>query len=288
MPPAPARCQALTKAGRQCSLTSASSLLDPAGKPVAGPLRRGGDKCLFHATWFSSQPAFETCFLLCYVDLETTGLSMQVSEIVEIAALVADTGAVFSTVVRPPELPKDVGVHGICPAELKEGPTFLEALRRLTSFLDGLCDIALSDDDGSSEDDAGPRLRSEQPCILMAAHNGLGFDYPLLASVCWRHGLDTFGPLVGWRYVDTLTVLRAVGPELAGGCMKLQCQRSARGLQAGACAHRALDDVRVLKDLMDGVAAGLGVPTASLLARFAVKLDAKATAASLSVLLEGP
>lgn len=285
-PPGP-RCQALTRAGRQCSITSTSQALDSSGQLAAVPLLRGGARCAFHARWFCAAPVMagelDTAPLLVYIDLETTGLSLATDEIVEIGALAEDSRAAFSTVIRPVKMPADAGVHGISPAELVGGPTFPDAFDRLVAFLVRLAASATSHGDSSSSDESWPeppRLRSSAPRILLAAHNGIRFDFGFIASMCWRSNMPW--PVLGdWLYVDTLDVLRAA--DTSGACAKLQCQRISRGVLEAA-AHRALDDCVVLASVMRGLAESLGQRPSDLLARFAVKLDVESTAAELSCL----
>lgn len=279
------RCQALNKAGKPCGITSESKALDGSGRLAAEPLRRGGARCTFHARWWVSSPAagelLATAPILVYIDLETTGLSLASADIVEIGAL-AESRAAFQTVVRPATLPSDAGVHGISPEEIAAGPSVIEALARLTAFLEHLSEAALSDDGSSDEGSALPRLRSRVPAVLLAAHNGARFDFPMILSQCWR--CNVVPPeLETWLYVDTIDVLRAVGGDPS--CQKLQCQRSGRGLLVEACAHRALDDCVALSAVMSAAAESLGLEPCDLLARFAVKLDLAATAAELAFLL---
>ena len=282
------RCQALNKAGRPCGITSASQALDSSGCLAAGPLLRGGSRCSFHARWFCTAPLegpLATPPLVIYVDLETTGLSLATDEIVEIGILADASRAAFSTVVRPSALPLDAGIHGISPEELLDGPPFEEAFKRMATFLDKLACSALSDDDGSSSDEDGselPRLRSAVPSVLLAAHNGVCFDFGMLFSQCWRCGVPAT-LFETWLYVDTLDVLKAVGES--GACLKLQCLRTKCDISVGARAHRALDDCVVLAAVVQGLAASLGLQPWELLARFALKLDLATTCAELSSLL---
>jgi len=281
------RCQALNKAGKPCGITSDSKALDGSGQLAAAPLMRGGSRCAFHARWFCSAPPepgqLKTPPLLVYIDLESTGLSLASDEIVEIGAFADASRAAFSTVVKPTTLPKDAGIHGICPDELLAGPFFAEAFRRMIVFLDKLTEVALSDDDSSSEESGSdlPRLRSDVPSVLLAAHNGHRFDFGMILSQCWRCNVPV-AVLDTWLYVDTLDVLKAAD---SGSCLKLQCQRISRGTRAQAHAHRALDDCITLASVMQGVAESLGQRPCELLARFAVKLDLVAAAAELSCLL---
>ncbi len=250
MPSPSCRCLALTRAGKQCGITSTSQLLDSSGHLAAAPLLRGGSRCAFHARWFCATPAatedLVTPPLVVYIDLETTGLSLGSDEIVEIGALADGSLATFSTVVRPVALPADTGVHGISPAELLQGPAFPEAFDRMAEFLVRLAAAASTSEDSSSSDESWPeppRLRSTPPRILLAAHNGLRFDFGFIMSMCWRSSMPR--PALGdWLYVDTLDVLRAT--DASGACFKLQCQRISRGVLVEARAHRALDDCMAL------------------------------------------
>ena len=217
------------------------------------------------------------------------GLDLASSSICEIALLEAESRAVFSTVVRPPVLPLDAGVHGIDPSELAEGPLFSAAFRRMVLFLDELCERAVTDDsrsDSSAElcPDELPHLRPEPPGVVLAAHNGLRFDFPMFVSECWRAGVPLV-ELARWGYLDTLDVLRGAGAHVAGACLKLQCQRTARNLQPTVRAHRALDDAIVLADVVDVVARRLGSRVPELLPLFAVGFDAGATALQVSALV---
>lgn len=286
---APARrCEALNKAGNPCGITSTSLARTGAGELAAEPLLQGGARCLYHARWFVTKPARDAqCgqpLLLVYIDLETTGLSLRSAEIVEIGALAAHSGAAFSTVVRPQVLPADTGVHGIAPAEMVDAPSFPVVFARLVAFFLDLAANALSDDESSDDEAAsGPlRLCGEVPCVLLAAHNGMVFDFPMLLSSCWRRDV-LLGSVDDWLFVDTLAMLRAV--DKSGACLKLQCQRVGRGVRVDACAHRALDDCVALAAVVDAVAIGLGTTACALLLPFAVKIDLPATVAEMAFLL---
>ena len=262
--------------------------LDASGKLAAAPLLRGGSRCSFHARWFCTAPLesgdLKTPPLLVYIDLESTGLSLASDEIVEIGVWADASRAAFSTVVKPAMMPKDAGVHGISPEELLEGPSFAEAFRRMVAFLEKLADEALAEEDSSSEEGASdlPRLRSDVPSVLLAAHNGHRFDFGMILSQCWRCNLPV-AVLDTWLFVDTLDVLKAA--DESGSCLKLQCQRLGRGICSQAHAHRALDDCITLASVMRGVAESLGQRPCELLARFAVKVDLVASAAELACLL---
>ena len=126
------QCEGHTKAGRQCSITSASKMTDNLGRLVASPLQRGGTHCLIHATIFCTAPTRVTDGIRFYHDLETSGLDLLSDEIVELAVM-SSAGHVFSTVCRPSILPDSPSAHGISNDELLLGPDFSEALMRLLS-----------------------------------------------------------------------------------------------------------------------------------------------------------
>ena len=152
---APPQCAGLTRAGRRCSITSTCKLTDTVtGRLAAAPLIRGGLYCAFHAQVLCAGPADIEDGVLVFLDLETTGLDIASADIVEIGVIAGDSGAVFSTVVRP-EAPPPEGptAHGIDNAELAEGPTFPEAFARMVAFLDYLSQSAVVSDSDSSADE---------------------------------------------------------------------------------------------------------------------------------------
>ena len=111
---------------------------------------------------------------------------MTYDHIVEIGVLEHATQAVYSTVVCPPVFSSgDVEpVHGISDEELKQGPDFKSAFRRMTSFLENIIVMAVQDMSDSSDDDFGaqPALKEQPPQIVIVAHNGL-LGYILLLNI---------------------------------------------------------------------------------------------------------
>ena len=279
--PPPVRCCGATKSGSRCSLTSISALLDDRGRAVAEPLRRGGDLCLFHARPFCSSAVELGGAVVIFIDFETTGLDVACDRIVEIGAVAANGN--FATVVSP-GVASASAIHGIEEEELAQGPPFPAAWTRFVAYAESLVNSAVHENSDSEDDSPRlPRPPDEPPTVLLAAHNGGPFDFAMLLCECSRHGLS-WAPLERWCFVDTLWVLRALA-SMEIGCMKLQCMVRSIGC-SGMRAHRALDDCLCLRGVMEHVAACLGLSCLDLLRPFAVKLDAAASAAQVSVLLE--
>ena len=89
-------------------------------------------------------------------------------------------------------------------------------------------------------------------------------------------------PLQNWLFVDTVSLVQAVGLANLGGCGKLQCL--IRGYCVGLQAHRALDDCIALRAVVQGIAESYGVRALDLLRDVVVSLDAPASAAQVSTL----
>merc|ERR1712020_13271 len=150
-------------------------------------------------------------------------------------------------------------------------------------FCNNLLEMALAPDDSSGDEAATESLRKDPPQILVCAHNGMKFDFPFLCSRCLRNGID-IGYLADWFFADTLEVFRAMDAETYGGCAKLQCILRNHGATADLHAHRALDDCRALKAVLESVAASLGVGPRVLIQPFVVGLDHATTTAHIGML----
>ena len=283
---AAARCYGTTKSGQRCSITSSSGMRDTLGRYVAEPLRKGSPFCMLHTILFCVEPAHIRDAIVCYMDLETDSLDCLSGRIVEIAGALEDSSCVFSTVVNPGPVayPEQPSVHGIAHDELLEGPCFAEAFRRFSAFLRYASLSALDAEDDSEDDQHGATAMKPDLDVMIVAHNGVKFDFPFLLSECYRARLplDFFAKL---KYVDTLSMVRAVDGQLYGGCMKLQCMLlhlGERGEGTGLRAQCALDDAIVLKDVVSNIVHRLGVSTNCLLSVFSHELDLGASIAHLS------
>ena len=290
----PRVCCGLTRAGRPCSITSTSSFKDEQGRSVASPLRRGGDRCLYHAQPFSTHPAelplgpLEILFL----DTETTGTDVATDRVVELSAVQAlgrGPGASFSSVVAvdqdilSTQRARDAAaIHGICDDEIRAGPTFRECWGRFLAFVDSLLRSRVQEMSDSSDDEpSATKPAEEQATVLIAAHNGK-FDFALLLFECHRHSLDVT-TFENWLFVDTLRITRAV-VEMSGSCHKLQCIIQRFRGSANLTAHRARDDCIALMDIIMRLASHLDVPLGRLLQHFAERFQLSASMAQVSVL----
>ena len=88
--------------------------------------------------------------------------------------------------------------------------------------------------------------------------------------------------LVKWKFVDTLEVVRALGNEIHGGCVKLQCLLRHLSNGEELRAHRALDDCFALKSVLESIAGVLGVSLRTLLKPFLLEFDCVATITNIS------
>ena len=234
------QCKGTTRRGNRCSFTSAKPFLDNDGKDVTLPLKLGFEFCLMHLPLLVATPRQVADAIVVYIDFETSGLDVLGDHIVEIG-LLSEQGQCFSTVVRPPELKPGPHVHGIDNDELIQGPWFREAFRRMVDFVKYLQMHDMEANETSEEELPAARFKHPEPEVLLVAHNGRKFDFPLLLSECYRNGL-AWDDIVTWVFVDSLEIVKAAEADLYGGCPKLQCVLSALACGEGSLqAHRALD-----------------------------------------------
>ena len=293
------KCCGVTRAGRTCSITSASTLTDNRGRSVGSPLVRGGDYCIFHARPFCSHPVKNLTepFVSLFLDLEASGTDPVNDRILELSAvqcLSGNIGASFSTVVcvddeilSTPTAQQAAEVHGIPPDEIGASPRFAECWQRFLSFIHALLNDAIHEDiSDSSDEDATPvlpRPPERQPTLVLAAHNGLAFDFPMLLSECYRHDLD-LTVFDNWVYVDTLHVVKAAKRQV-GECVKLQCLGKNVCTSESLQAHRGRDDCVVLVKVMYVISVQLGCPLFQLLSMFAQSIQMSESLAQVSALI---
>ena len=175
---------------------------------------------LLQALSSSEQPkAFRNYVVL---DLETTSGDSRTTGIVEIGAVKVRDGQIveeFGTLVNP-EIPITQGafeVHGISDNDVKDQPTFQELLPDFLAFI--------GDD-------------------LLVAHNGFGFDFPIL----WRLYREATGELLPNRRFDTLPLARRLFPGQKNGVDGLM---ERFGIEDLGGRHRALDDTIYLAPIFE-------------------------------------
>ena len=287
------RCSAITKAGKQCSVTSNSNWIDSDGRVVAEPLRRGGKFCALHARPFCTKPTQMDDYkrlVIFILDLETTGTDISQDRIVEIAAArchddIRMCGEAFSTTVRvDPDILMTRGleafqVHGITSEEIKQGPSFEQAWMRFLTWIEDVTNIATNYESESDDDKGSPTLL-ENPVVVLAGHNSIRFDFPLLLCELLRHNLSTT-MFEQWYFVDTLDVFKDLNKH---GCVKLQCLVRETMTDPGH-AHRALDDCIALREVTNIFAHRIGTSTRHLLSLYLVELNLASSIAQLTVLM---
>ena len=198
--------------------------------------------------------------------------------VVEIG-LVAESGACFATVVQPPCIPGEPecsnGVRGIPAVELQADPGFATSFERMVAFLEHLqVSTVAFDSDSDAEPQEVKAYSDPPPRLLLVSHNGMKFDFPMLASEVFRSGAD-FKPLQRWLFVDTLDVFKAG----AAPCVKLQCLYGEIAVDRNLRAHRALDDAVALLRVAVTQAERYGVDLQSLFAPFVVECNVEETMA---------
>ena len=236
-----------------------------------------------------------------FLDFEATGVDPIFDRVVEFAAIAAigspSAPPSFSTVVCVDAAflqqhgAKAAEIHGILPEEIVQGPDFACAFGEFLNFVDGLLNTALETDTQSDDDDADaeegepymPRIAEVQPTVVIAAHNGVKYDFTMLLCECNRNKLP-WQRMEQWLFVDTLHIFDAVPMDL-GGCKKLQCvSRFCSGCDHGMAAHRALADTMVLRSVVEHLAQCLSVSLEELIRPFCQRLDLNMFARYLNAL----
>jgi superfamily I DNA/RNA helicase len=148
------------------------------------------------------------------VDVETTDDDVERCDVVELAAVKVRDGAVvgeFHSLVRPtqPISPRATEIHGYSDGDVVGAPSFVDVWSAFRRFAGG---------------------------DLLLAHNGHGFDFPVLERLSREHPAGNEFP----RF-DSLPLAR----DLHSGSAKLTDLAHAFGIDAGR-SHHALDDSRTL------------------------------------------
>jgi DNA polymerase-3 subunit alpha (Gram-positive type) len=161
----------------------------------------------------------------CVFDLETTGFFSEYNEIIEIGYTIYRQGEVIKEgeylICPEKELPPEIlkaWYTSIDPEELKKAPKIKEILSTLIKDWEG--------------------------CILVA-HNAGKFDYGFLGKI-WK---DNFDKELPYPVIDTLALSWIVLPERKS--YSLEKLSNFWGRTKITQAHRALDDTKLLTDLLE-------------------------------------
>ncbi len=155
-----------------------------------------------------------------YYDTETTGVKSDSDKIIELAAYDAVKDTSFVSLINPemPIPPEATKVHNITDDMVNDAPTFKEVGQKFSEFCEG--------------------------DVVLIAHNNDAFDKPFLETEYARAGLQ----IPSWSYIDSLKWARRYRPDLPRH--SLQHLREVFGFAANN-AHRALDDVIILKQVFE-------------------------------------
>jgi DNA polymerase III subunit epsilon len=166
---------------------------------------------------------------LVFVDLEMTGLRVQEDRVLEVCLERCVGGRVedkLSSLVRPEDRAfGNAHIHGIDPAEIETAPAFAELSDRVLALVEG---------------------------AVLVAH-AAAWDVGFLEAELGRAGRARTFP----HYLDTLTLSRRA---FALPSHRLGALAEHFGLDRGR-AHRADDDVRVLRQVFDRVVSVLAPTT---------------------------
>jgi len=166
-----------------------------------------------------------------YYDTETTGLKSETDRIVEIAGYESNSEESYSALINPqiPIPPESSRIHKISDEMVADAPSFAEIGEKFIEFC--------------GED------------AILIAHNNDNFDIHFLYAEFERHKLKMPS---SWRFVDSLKWARRYRPDLPRHT--LQYLREMYHFSANN-AHRALDDVMVLKNVFMEMTRGLPMET---------------------------
>ena len=153
-----------------------------------------------------------------YYDTETTGIKPNEDRIIEIAAYDPEQDRSFHSLINPgrPIPAKATEIHHITDEMVQDAPDFKTI---------GKLFIEFCNDD-----------------VVLIAHNNDAFDQLFLESECNNNNLK----IPKWSYIDSLKFARKYRPDLPR--YSLQYLREYHGISPNE-AHRALDDVMILKEV---------------------------------------
>lgn len=154
-----------------------------------------------------------------FYDTETTGIKPSQDRVIELAAYDPENDKTFETLINPGcSIPKEAtAIHKITDEMVAKSPSFGEIVDDFIAFCDG--------------------------DSVLIAHNNDAFDIHFLKSEFDRAS----HPFPDWKFFDSLKWARRFRPDLPRHA--LQFLREVFGISENQ-AHRALDDVKVLHQVV--------------------------------------
>ena len=179
---------------------------------------------------------------LAFIDLETTGINLQIDKIVEIAIvkMMPDGRQIVKRKLINPEMPIPAAVsaiHGITDEMVKDAPTFKQAANEIKQFLHN-CDVA--------------------------GFNSNRFDIPLLVEEFLRAGLEE--AFDNCKLLDVQRIFHMMEQRTLGAAYKFYCHKTldnAHSATADATATlevllAQLDKYKQLGDTVDSILQYIG------------------------------
>ena len=172
-------------------------------------------------------------------------------------------------------------VHGITNEEIQQSPSFEEVWYRFEKWIMDVTNSTTKHNEPDSDDnDTELPTLLESPCVVLTAHNGIKFDFPLLLCELLRHQIPTT-IFKYWHFVDTLHVFKDLHQH---SCIKLQCLARDTHTDPGN-AHRALDDCIALCSIFHLFTNRLDISMKRLFSFYLIELDLESNIAQLTTLM---
>mgnify|MGYP006358557459 FL=1 len=158
---------------------------------------------------------------ICFIDLETTGVSLSTDRIVEIAMvkIITDGSKLAKRKLLNPQIPipqSATDIHGITDAMVKDAPTFKQAANEIKQFIDG-CDLG--------------------------GYNSNRFDIPMLMEEFLRSEMDL--DLSKQKMVDVQHIFYVMEPRTLSAAYKFFCNRELEN------AHSAEADINATIEVLE-------------------------------------
>ncbi len=193
-----------------------------------------------------------------FFDFESTGLDTSRCRVIDMAAVAPGTGATFSTLVNP-----HIGFSGV---EAEAGKAGIVEVGNFITDLTGITDTDVQAEgvpgiaEALTQLEAFVAAQAPGKGVVLVAHNGKGYDVPLLVHEYRRIGRDV---PKSWRFFDTLSFSKEAfaglgrpaprAPASKGGYSSFSLESLGENLElpVNPEAHRALADSLHLVNVFD-------------------------------------